>query len=536
MDSVAGEGSTFTVVIPFGTAHLDPERIGKVSDLASTSVTPSAFTEEALGWLPDEPGIHSPASVVDEPRAPEPVDNEPVETGKPRILWADDNADMRVYVVRLLSGRFDVQAVPDGEAALSAARAHPPDLILSDVMMPKLDGFGLLRALRADPELREIPVILLSARAGEDSRVEGIEVGADDYLVKPFSARELIARVETHVKISRIRKEASAALRVSEERFKTLANAAPAILWITEPDASCSFFSRGWYDFTGQSENAALGFGWLDRVHPDDREPSKSMIVEAHRRREAFSLDCRLLRADGEYRWVMNTGVLRFNPEGRFAGYIGSVIDIHERKEVAQASALLSAIVDSSDDAIISKGLDGVITSWNQSAGRLFGYTAEEAIGQTVAALLIPDDRQQEEPEILSRLREGERVDHFETVRQRKDGSLVDISLTISPVKDQLGCVIGASKVARDITQRKMYEQRLVEQAHLLDVTGDAILVRDEQDRILYWNRAAEKMYGFTREEAPGPEILTIFCALSFRSRCPGFWRCFREMATGLEN
>ncbi len=168
------------------------------------------------------------------------------------------------------------------------------------------------------------------------------------------------------------------------------------------------------------------------------------------------------------------------------------------------ADGLLSAIVDSSDDAIISKDLDGVITSWNKSAERLFGYTAEEAIGQTVAALLIPDDRQEEEPDILARLRRGERVDHFETVRRRKDGSLVDISLTISPVKDQQGRIVGASKIARDITPRMAYEKRLVEQARLLDLSSDAILVRDGRDRILYWNQAAEKMYGFAREDALG--------------------------------
>ena len=177
--------------------------------------------------------------------------------------------------------------------------------------------------------------------------------------------------------------------------------------------------------------------------------------------------------------------------------------DITER-ERAESAMLLSAIVDSSDDAIISKDLDGVITSWNKSAERLFGYTAEEAIGHTVAALLIPDDRQEEEPDILARLRKGERVDHFETVRRRKDGSLIDISLTISPVKDQQGRIIGASKIARDISQRKRYEKRLLEQARLLDLSSDAILVRDGWDRILDWNRAAEKMYGFNREEALG--------------------------------
>jgi PAS domain S-box-containing protein len=180
------------------------------------------------------------------------------------------------------------------------------------------------------------------------------------------------------------------------------------------------------------------------------------------------------------------------------------VQNIAEQKRVDSASMLLSAIVDSSDDAIISKDLDGVITSWNKSAARLFGYMAEEAIGQTVAALLIPDDRLKEEPDILAKLRRGERVDHFETVRRCKDGSLIDISLTISPVKDEHGRVIGASKIARDIRQRKKYELRLVEQAHLLDLTGDAILVRDGRDRILDWNRAAEEMYGFTREEALG--------------------------------
>lgn len=229
VDSVAGEGSTFRVTVPFGTAHLDPGRIGKVAELASTGVMPSAFIEEALGWLPDEAIENRRARAVDssmpikgEPRVPdpagrEPLDNEPEGTGKARILWADDNADMRGYVARLLDDRFDVHAVPDGEVALASARAHPPDLVLSDVMMPKLDGFGLLRALRADAELREIPVILLSARAGEESRIEGIEVGADDYLVKPFSARELIARVETHVTTFRIRREAKAALQKAND-------------------------------------------------------------------------------------------------------------------------------------------------------------------------------------------------------------------------------------------------------------------------------------------------------------------------------
>jgi signal transduction histidine kinase len=137
---------------------------------------------------------------------------------RPRILWADDNADMRDYVRRLLSERYDVTAVPDGATALAAAFATKPDLVLSDVMMPGLDGFGLLRELRTDERTRTTPVILLSARAGEESSLEGLEAGADDYLVKPFSARELLARVHTHLAMAKLRREwaAELELRVQE--------------------------------------------------------------------------------------------------------------------------------------------------------------------------------------------------------------------------------------------------------------------------------------------------------------------------------
>jgi len=173
------------------------------------------------------------------------------------------------------------------------------------------------------------------------------------------------------------------------------------------------------------------------------------------------------------------------------------------RTQAERTTALLSAIVNSSDDAIISKNLDGFITSWNKSAERLFGYTAEEAIGQHIT-LIIPRDRRDEETAILARLRRGEQVNHFDTVRVRKDGALLDISLTISPLRDATGCVVGASKVARDITERKQVEQALAERALLLDLSNDAILVRDAADCVTYWNNSASRLYGYSREEALG--------------------------------
>jgi signal transduction histidine kinase len=200
--SVEGKGSTFTVSIPAGHAHLPAERIGAARELAPTTVAAEAFVEEARRWIPDAAEHGAPA--------PAPA--------RARIVWADDNADMREYVRKLLSTRYEVQAVADGEAALAAVRARPTDLVLTDVMMPKLDGLGLLRALRADPQTSTIPMIVLSARAGEEGRIEGLDAGADDYLTKPFSARELLARVAACLETARIRRDAEQALRDADRR------------------------------------------------------------------------------------------------------------------------------------------------------------------------------------------------------------------------------------------------------------------------------------------------------------------------------
>src|SRR6185369_11187461 len=151
---------------------------------------------------------------------------------------ADDNADMREYVTRLLQERWDVEAVADGAAALARARQAPPDLILSDIMMPGLDGYGLLQALRAEPVTQGIPVIFLSARAGEEARIEGLSTGADDYLVKPFSARELRARVASHLELSRLRR----AVESERDRLRSLLMRVPAIVnFLRGPDLVVEF-------------------------------------------------------------------------------------------------------------------------------------------------------------------------------------------------------------------------------------------------------------------------------------------------------
>jgi PAS domain S-box-containing protein len=225
VESLLGRGTTFVVNIPLGYGHLPAGQLGGSRRQLPTAVGASAFVEEALAWLPD-----SPAQTIQAFESGEslPVPCPPASqegASRPRVLIADDNSDMRRYLARLLGEYYDVESVADGKAAMASAIKNPPSLILSDVMMPVLDGFELLKAIRSDVRTRNIPVVLLSARAGEESRVEGMEAGADDYLIKPFSARELLARISARLEIARTRQQG-----------QTLLNAAPLGVYLVDAD------------------------------------------------------------------------------------------------------------------------------------------------------------------------------------------------------------------------------------------------------------------------------------------------------------
>jgi signal transduction histidine kinase/CheY-like chemotaxis protein len=202
VNSVVDKGTSFTISIPTGSAHLPSDRINATCTLTSTATGATPYVEEVLRWLPEK--SREDAESLDSASSLDFYSQiRPLSWPTARILLADDNADMRDYLKRLLSQQYEVEAVTDGVAALATVHQQRPDLVLTDVMMPGLDGFGLLRELRADPQTKELPIILLSARAGEESRIEGLEAGADDYLIKPFSARELLARVEANLKLNR---------------------------------------------------------------------------------------------------------------------------------------------------------------------------------------------------------------------------------------------------------------------------------------------------------------------------------------------
>jgi PAS domain S-box-containing protein len=220
--------------------------------------------------------------------------------------------------------------------------------------------------------------------------------------------------------------------------------------------------SEEWYRIYGfDPENGPPAFEQLlQRTHPEDRAKWKVAIDRAIDRKSDYEVEFRILLPDATTKYIHTVGHPVLNASGDLVQFVGSSTDITERKRAEQATRLLAAIVESSHDAIVSKSLNGVITSWNKGAERLFGYAAEEAVGQNIT-LIIPPERRDEERTIVEQLTRGERVDNFETVRMRKDGSLLDVSLTISPMKDASGRVVGASKLARDITERKRAEEAL---------------------------------------------------------------------------
>ena len=249
VESVVDEGSVFTVTVPKGKAHLPQDRINARRTLTSTASGAAAFVSEALRWLPAAQALSD-------------HETENRKANRPVIVLADDNADMRDYVSRLLADRYEVVAVGDGHAAFDAVERKLPDLVLSDVMMPVMDGIEFLRRIRAEEQTREIPVILLSARAGEESRIEALEASADDYLVKPFSARELLATVDAHIKtveIRRQRKRVELAIAKQNKRLLVLWEAAGVLLTTEDPDTML----RGLFEKIRESLSLDVYFNFM---------------------------------------------------------------------------------------------------------------------------------------------------------------------------------------------------------------------------------------------------------------------------------
>lgn len=370
------------------------------------------------------------------------------------ILLADRDSDRRSAIERVLLGKgYSVTGVRDATAALKTARTRSADIVLADAT---LNGLDALRDGLRDSDV-QIPLILLTSNPDVDM--------ADDYLVRPFSERELLARVDTHLRMVRLCEERRGALERQVQHFHELLNEIPIAVCVLDQDLRLREANRTAIDSLGEMPAGLIGRPFAEVLREIWAQPYVDEMVGILRRTLATGkrwavgerAEMRLNRGETEYyEWRVD----RLALSDGAPGVVCCFRNVGERKRAEQNSSLLASIVESSEDALLSKNLSGRILSWNRGAERVFGYQAEEAIGQSIE-MLIPPDRLQEEPRIIERMKRGERVEHFETVRVRKDGRRINVSLTISPLRDSEGRIVGASKVARDVTARVRQEQEL---------------------------------------------------------------------------
>lgn len=443
-ESEVGRGTTFTVTLPFGSAHLPPEQVGgNPPAVGPTGAT--AFVEEALRWLPDASSANGDPRTARDAR-PSPA----IHAGRrPRILVADDNADMRDYVARLLGGEYAVEAAADGAAALDAVRREPPDLVLSDVMMPRLDGFGLLRALRADPATVGVPVVLLSARAGEESRIEGMQAGADDYLVKPFSARELQVRVAALLQVARLRRAADEAVRASEERLRALVTATSDVVYRMSADWAEMRHLQG-REFIPDTHEPSRT--WLQKyIPPEDQPQVLAAIRAAVESRGVFELEHRVVRADGTVGWTFSRAVPLLDAGGRIVEWFGAAGDITARKRVEEDRERFFAV---GADLLVVAGADGHFRRVSPACERTLGWSPAELTARPWADFLHPDDRVAT-LDLDEQVLRGREVLSFENRYRHQDGSYRWLNWRAKPYPAEGLIYAGAT----DVTERKLAEE-----------------------------------------------------------------------------
>jgi len=483
--SELGRGSQFIVSIPTGSNHLPQDRVVASEDAATPpSRGASQFLKEALGWL-------SPN------RAEEiNVNDQPVLAAPPEILLVEDNSDMRLYLERLLKKEgFVVTSAPDGVAAIERVNAKPPDLVLSDVMLPRLDGMTLLKRLRENSSLNDLPIILLSARVGEEFRNDALQAGATDYLVKPFHAHELVARVKLHWELAGRKRE-------SGEKSRPQLGAAPMGTWDFDLLTNQAFWSPGLFALLGYTAGGCTPSwnAWMERVHPENREAIERQWKAAISERQEYHFDYQILLPDGNVRWVEANGRFYFDDTGRPYRDLGTLREIspqrevpsqdpgmhskQEKQEQEERRALQERLTEVSSQAeLLDLVTDGAficdtshkISYWNRAAERLYGWSAPEAVGQDVTALL-----QTEYPvpfaELLATLEENGRWEG-ELVHTTRHGMRVVVYSRWIHKRGERGEFKGWLEINADLTQQRQAE----ETARRL--SGRILQLQDEERR-----------------------------------------------------
>ncbi|HZT13902.1 MAG TPA: SpoIIE family protein phosphatase [Candidatus Baltobacteraceae bacterium] len=447
-------GSEFRVRIPMQARPASPA--GQSRPLAGTKAS-----EVVAQYLAD---LDSATGAGDQNRAPAFA----AARAGGRILVVDDNADLRAFVCGILQGHYVTTAVRDGAQAWRELQTNPYDLVLSDVMMPEVDGLELLARVRADEKLATVPFILLSARAGEEAAVEGLERGADDYIAKPFSADQILARVDAVMRQTRRRERAvRSELRrwfehpgelPGETVFRAFADQLPIMAYQHDVDGALSYANKAWHETLRLPYDAPSYTleGWKRVVHPDDLDRTLATVQAAIETRSAYEIDYRLKPSDasGEeaYRWYTARAIPQFDSNGDFQGWLGSIIDFHdslqrERAERALAEAAAKgerdfrALADTIPVIVWTADASGWIDWYNSRWYEFTGQTPEEAAGWGWQAAHHPDDFprvMQEWPESIAT---GSAFE-MEFRLRRADGIFHYMLTRAIPVKDESGKIV----------------------------------------------------------------------------------------------
>ena len=470
VESIYGQGSVFTVSIPLGRNHLPEDRIGTPRRQSSTAMGYRPYLEEALRWMPEAPG-DSPGI---DGAAPAVTSAAPGPSG--RVLIADDNADMREYLRRLLAGQYQVEAAPDGLAALVAIARSRPDLLISDVMMPGQDGFALVRALRANSETAAIPVMLLSARAGEEARIEALQVGADDYVVKPFSARELLVRVASRVEIGRVRSQAEAERR----RWRALLHQAPAAIAVLRgPDYVFELANPEYLRATGRHAADLVGKPIREALPEIAGQGFIELLDRVYRTAEVAGGSERLvtlrLQEEGLTDRYFNFVYQRsHNAAGEVEGIFVHAVDVTEqveaRRRTEESEKRLSAIFNQASVGIAQTDLTGRVVLANQRYCQLVGRSEEELADCRTVDLTHPDDRARTQ-ELYDRAVRLEEAFQIEKRYLRPNGEIVWVHNSLTAVRDEQEKPRYFLNVVQDITARKQAEEA-IRQKQKLEITG----------------------------------------------------------------
>jgi len=516
--SEVDRGTTFTVFIPIGSSHLPGDNLGRARELASTAAARTeAFVAEALRWLPES---EVRPTVVNQPLGASPCGH---------VLVVDDNADMRDYLVRLLRERWTVSTACDGQAALDIARSERPDVVLTDVMMPGLDGFGLLRALRADDRTKLVPVIMLSARAGEESRVDGLQAGANDYLVKPFSARELMARVSTQLDLSRLRREAE----LERSRLYALFEQAPAVIAIlTGPEHVYRMANPSYMRVIGNRD--VVGKPIREALPELRGQGIYELLDQAYETGEAAigsEVFVKLQREGGldDTHWNFVYQPFR-GVQGQVEGIMIFAFDVTVQVLARQRAEALARKLRESEERLLESEQhlrtladmlpilawhatpNGEPSWFNRRWYEYTGTTPHTKQGWKWESVVDPRDLSRVMAKWNAALESGEPwEDHFRL--RRNDGEYRWFLSRALPLRDSKGEIVRWFGTNVDVHERNEASRATDERLKLLidSIKDYAVFMLDGEGRVISWNPGAERIKQYRAEEIVGQHFSRFY-------------------------